>query len=121
MSFYTGPERALQFRSEVETAVVRTGLYDFDAAHGAGLVAEPDKFRPLFPTQFDGAALRVILGVTTVSLDYNNEATFRTATFGTDDPAFINQIDAVGTSSVVKVGSHTDKQPKTAALQSSVA
>lgn len=106
----------MRFGSEVESAVIQTGLPDFQMAHGAGLVTDQSRFRPVVPHE---PAPRQVFGVTATSLNSYRDLTFRTATFGISDPAFISQLDALGTSAVVDIGAQTDCSPRSTALMSS--
>lgn len=106
----------MTFVSEVESGVILTGLPDFELAHGAGMVADTQRFKMLVPNEDDAPERRRIYGVTALSLDYEGSATFRTATFGIQSPEFISQVDALGTSKIIEVGTVSDRTPRVASV-----
>ncbi len=113
----TSRDEPLHLGNEVEMAVIYQGLPDFQLAHGASLVADPSQHRTFFGDE--RVALRQIYGVTAVSLDSAGETSFRTATFGARNNAFVNQIEAVGTNGVIDLGTSSGQYPRLGALVNS--
>ena len=106
MAYGEGP---LLTAEQVEAAVLSVEPNEMQLARGAGLLADRNGYRIHGPNgQRTYPSMGLVLGVTVLSMDSDDNVSFRTVTFGNKDPQGDVQMDAVGPEAIISSGAFMD-------------